>query len=97
MTTKKIGERMVELVMANPDNFWDDLETNDFESLFETCYEYYMGTEINEDHYEAALNSKEIREALDEIEIYLRELSVDRIAYQRDPMSYYGLKQSDFI
>lgn len=96
-----VTDRMIAIVDANRKSF---IETDDFESVFEKCFDMIVSPKIPKWAYdktyqetfnapETALAFTVVKEMIDEE----RQEAVEEIIYQQNPMKYYGLKQSDFV
>lgn len=96
-----VTDRMISIVDANRKSF---IETDDFESVFETCFDMIVSPQIPkwayEKTYAETLNAPETALAFTvakEMIAEERQIAVDNIVYHQSPMKYYGLKQSDFV
>lgn len=89
---KLIAEKMFIKVADNWSAY--DPEDDDYEGVFEQVFE---AMELPDYEYMDYWNSKPVVAECEEIKIYLIECWADQAEYDKSPLAYYGMKQSDFI
>lgn len=89
---KQIAEKMFVKVADNWSAY--DPEDDDYEGVFEQVFELL---ELPDYEYMDYLNSKPVVEEMEEIKIYVIEAWKDQMEYDKSPLAYYGMKESDFL
>jgi hypothetical protein len=98
---KLVADRMVSIVDANRKSF---IETDDFESVFENCFDMLVAPKIPKWAYVGTYNEVESDPEVALAYMVCKEMiAEERVAFEdayllsTNPMAYYGLKQKDFI
>lgn len=89
---KLIAEKMFVKVADNWNAY--DPEDDDFEGVFEQIFSDMWIPEVE---YMDYWNSKPVVDECEEIKIYVIEAWKDQLEYDKNPLAYYGMKQSDFL
>lgn len=97
-----VSDRMVGTADANMQNYTEVTCDFELEPLFEKEFEELVdGPILTDDQkcqlYQLAWNHPAVQAAIATIHQMILDLQADQKEYDKGPMHYYGLKQSDFI
>lgn len=101
---KKVQDRVVEVVENDPLEYIDEEGFVDLgeENLIDQAVEHIFENEVNETYDVPTILYEETHERFDNdlwegLSDTVKEVYRDSVEYNRDPLGYHGMKQSDFL